>query len=907
MRVLFAVNNEKISEDIAKKYQLEYKEIISAKNVYYFNAIIKELQRNRNYDRIVISEDLEPYSNKNYEMIDRFLFERLDTISDEASNNADGDIPIILICTDRREKGEPLLTKLFSIGLYNALIGNDRNIGNVCSLINKPRSKRDAKSYYKIDADDAGYTPESGEEVNETEVQNILNHFKKLGKNENAFVTSFNDIAAQYTEGQLKLIVGYLPLNVRAVLEESCPAYQKLMMASVKGKIKEKKEKTITTTNINIPQRNGNNIDLINKALQKPRMSSPVVIPSSINTNNVKKMYQHPQTEDGVAIVKPTIVSGEIRKKTFSRPTIQTEQSVETNKPLNLEEDFQEEEILDSKDALLEMQEILNSEPTIETPAIEEIDTEEPIVSTEPVEIKKRGRGRPPKIKPVSDENQVEAGPKRGRGRPRKVLPQENPPEIPQESITDDSVNLFSLEDTDDIPSSQEDNSLNLFALDDETSHNHENQSSDDSVNLFDLEESEDEVNSSETFGKDNTNSSEDDINLFDLEEENEEQNETNSNQEDDDLNLFDLDGNEDQNDNEDETFLSGNQTSSEEDIDLFHMDTPEEKETPPVTQNSFQDSSRYDNNYASRKLMTTQDNYEENVLANYLTSDKKVVAFVGTSKNGTSFLVNNVAELLASKGINTAILDLTQNRNAYYIYTQNDENLRSQASHCIEGLRRGSANGISAGKNLTVYTTMPNEEDGIEDYTNILQTLVKNYSLVILDCDFQTNFNYFAQAQEIYLVQSYDILTIQPLTAFLRELEDKNVIQPNKLRVVVNKALKVRNLNDRMIIGGISKYNSPDMTYQKDLFDINTIMYTVIPFEDQTYAKYLEGLVTCNISLNGYSRGLLEALGILGDMIYPLISKNQYGGKNYNNYNANQSQFNSNIDSTLNKMRNSY
>ena len=903
MRVLFAVNNEKISEDIAKKYQLEYKEIISAKNVYYFNAIIKELQRNRNYDRIVISEDLEPYSNKNYEMIDRFLFERLDTISDEASNNADGDIPIILICTDRREKGEPLLTKLFSIGLYNALIGNDRNIGNVCSLINKPRSKRDAKSYYKIDADDAEYTPESGEEVNETEVQNILNHFKKLGKNENAFVTSFNDIAAQYTEGQLKLIVGYLPLNVRAVLEESCPAYQKLMMASVKGKIKEKKEKSITTTNINIPQRNGNNIDLINKALQKPRMSSPVVIPSSINTNNVKKMYQHPQTEDGVAIVKPTIVSGEIRKKTFSRPTIQTEQSVETNKPLNLEKDFQEEEILDSKDALLEMQEILNSEPTIETPAIEEIDTEEPIVSTEPVEIKKRGRGRPPKIKPVSDENQVEAGPKRGRGRPRKVLPQE----IPQESITDDSVNLFSLEDTDDIPSSQEDNSLNLFALDDETSHNQENQSSDDSVNLFDLEESENEVNSSETFGKDNTNSSEDDINLFDLEEENEEQNETNSNQEDDDLNLFDLDGNEDQNDNEDETFLSGNQTSSEEDIDLFHMDAPEEKETPPVTQNSFQDSSRYDNNYASRKLMTTQDNYEENVLANYLTSDKKVVAFVGTSKNGTSFLVNNVAELLASKGINTAILDLTQNRNAYYIYTQNDENLRSQASHCIEGLRRGSANGISAGKNLTVYTTMPNEEDGIEDYTNILQTLVKNYSLVILDCDFQTNFNYFAQAQEIYLVQSYDILTIQPLTAFLRELEDKNVIQPNKLRVVVNKALKVRNLNDRMIIGGISKYNSPDMTYQKDLFDINTIMYTVIPFEDQTYAKYLEGLVTCNISLNGYSRGLLEALGILGDMIYPLISKNQYGGKNYNNYNANQSQFNSNIDSTLNKMRNSY
>ena len=49
MKVLFAVNNENISESIIKKYQQEYKEIMSAKNVYYFNAIIKELQREKTY------------------------------------------------------------------------------------------------------------------------------------------------------------------------------------------------------------------------------------------------------------------------------------------------------------------------------------------------------------------------------------------------------------------------------------------------------------------------------------------------------------------------------------------------------------------------------------------------------------------------------------------------------------------------------------------------------------------------------------------------------------------------------------------------------------------------------------------------------------------------------------------
>ena len=78
MKVLFAVNNEKISDAIIKMYQSMYKEIISWKNVYFFNAIIKELQRDKSYDRIVIGEDLEPYANNNYEVIDNFIFDKLD-------------------------------------------------------------------------------------------------------------------------------------------------------------------------------------------------------------------------------------------------------------------------------------------------------------------------------------------------------------------------------------------------------------------------------------------------------------------------------------------------------------------------------------------------------------------------------------------------------------------------------------------------------------------------------------------------------------------------------------------------------------------------------------------------------------------------------------------------------------
>ena len=229
MKVLFAVNNESISESIIKKYQQEYKEIITSKNVYYFDAITKELQKDKTYDRIVISEDVEPFANNNFGVIDKFIFERLDNISDEATTANGQDIPIILICADRRTKSENILVKLFGIGIYSALLGQDRTISKVCELINKPRSKKDAKIYYRIDSEEVDYKAESEGDVNEVEIQNILNHYKRLGKNEEEYVKSFDNIAEQYTDAQLRVICKFLPLNVKAVLEAYSQKYQELI------------------------------------------------------------------------------------------------------------------------------------------------------------------------------------------------------------------------------------------------------------------------------------------------------------------------------------------------------------------------------------------------------------------------------------------------------------------------------------------------------------------------------------------------------------------------------------------------------------------------------------------------------------------------------------------------------
>ena len=228
MKVLFAVSNESISEAIVRKYQQMYKEIIISKNVYYYNAIIKELEKDKTYDRIVISEDLEPFTNNNYETIDNFIFEKLDSISDEASNSSGEDIPIILVALDRRTKTDNILVKLFGIGVYSTLIGQDRSIDEVCKLIRKPRTKKEAKVYYKIDASEVSYEPENDANVSEAEIQSILTHYKRLGRNEERYVESFDSIASQYTDKQLKLIIKFLPINVKAVLEANSPRYQQL-------------------------------------------------------------------------------------------------------------------------------------------------------------------------------------------------------------------------------------------------------------------------------------------------------------------------------------------------------------------------------------------------------------------------------------------------------------------------------------------------------------------------------------------------------------------------------------------------------------------------------------------------------------------------------------------------------
>ena len=156
-------------------------------------------------------------------------------------------------------------------------------------------------------------------------------------------------------------------------------------------------------------------------------------------------------------------------------------------------------------------------------------------------------------------------------------------------------------------------------------------------------------------------------------------------------------------------------------------------------------DSESTDNNQNTEiETIKPKVDYSMSSLNSLITKDKKIVTFLGTTKNGTSFLINNLAALFSSIGINTAILDMTKNKNSYYIYTNNEEEVRNIAYNSIYKLQNGGiAEGIKVNNNLSVYTALPN--DG-KDYSNaepILSTLVQNHSLILIDCDFDTDPSY--------------------------------------------------------------------------------------------------------------------------------------------------------------------
>ena len=304
MKVLFAINTESSIKQIIEFYKNMYGEKLEATNVYFFKSLLDTLKKNKDFDRIIIHEELEPISYKNQDLIDNYIFKNVDNITDE-SGNAD----IIFICGENRRQNDKLLSKMFNIGIYNILIGEDRTIGKVCEMINKPRNKKEAKRFLEVDVE--GVTYEDPSKVDEVELRNIISYYEKNINNKEKLLTGFESLYEQYTIDKLKVIIGFLPAKARDLLAAESEKYMAIMgytpnqnRTAIKY-VHEEPQQVVKF--VEVPVYVNESVEKIEEKKEEPKKEEPKVEPPKMQEPKLEEpKIEEPKVE--IPKIEPVII-----------------------------------------------------------------------------------------------------------------------------------------------------------------------------------------------------------------------------------------------------------------------------------------------------------------------------------------------------------------------------------------------------------------------------------------------------------------------------------------------------------------------------------------------------------------------------------------------------------------------
>lgn len=275
MKVLFGLSNEDTVKGIVKFYEDKYKEKLEYKIAYYFKNFSSEIATG-DYDRAVLSEELEKMPTKSYAEADKLLFEYIDGITNnfEARN-------LILITSERRKLGDNFLARLFVLGVYTTLTGSDRTKGKVCAAINSPTTKKEARRYY--DNNTSATDVYNSSEVSELELRRIITYFKNLNGDTSKYCEIFDRVVSQYTTEQMAVIIKCLPKDVTAFLQDNSDSYKNIVNLSniqmTQSPVQQTKIVTNEPNNNKYEIKNGNEIaeKIVVKEVPKEKIVEKVV------------------------------------------------------------------------------------------------------------------------------------------------------------------------------------------------------------------------------------------------------------------------------------------------------------------------------------------------------------------------------------------------------------------------------------------------------------------------------------------------------------------------------------------------------------------------------------------------------------------------------------------------------
>ena len=847
MKVLFAIGNEQTSKKVAEKYYNKYGEELEYKNVFYFKALLEEVKKDKTYDRIVISEDLEQFYVKSIEAFDRIIFNYIDSITDEIE-----DSEIIFICSDRRTKqNDSFVERLFNIGVYNMLIGDERTIEPLCDCIKKPLNKKEAKRHLNITSIVSEGSPlASDDTVEEDQIMSILKYYDNMrinGKTSQAeYVKAFDDISEQYNKNQLKVILLCLPADVRNAVYDS-NRYTFLMDEDEisRREAKEKAQKKIS----NKPAKRGGLFGILrdnrNKETQKP-------MPEVTVDNKQKEMERQQKEQDELkkkaeqealarqqaelkakqeAMAKQeaelkakaereALARAELQKNTQVTPAPENRNLVEnTTKPSENDIEIDVMNSVSDKNSANEQDELRKR-------------VEQEALAKQQEELKK-------KAEQEALAKQQEELKRKAEQEALARQQEELKKKAEQEALANEQEELKRKAEQEALARQQEE--LKRKAEQEALARQQEE--------LKKKAEQEALANEQEELKKKAEQEA-----LARQQEELKKKAEKEA-----------LAKEQEKNVNVPPVMSNTNNMKIEQDrFEAERRKLEQEKQALEEEKRRLREQTeRLNQNTGMTTTTQNEANYDEPRRIDF----KKMVLFVGSNKSGTTFTVNAVAHALAAQKITVGMLDMTRDKSMYYIYNQDDRDLRNIASECMQKLSEGIDSYIPVKRNLKVYTSV-SSSDSRKAYRNrtVIDTVREANNLVIVDADFSTPFEYFEKANEIYIVQDLDIIKIQETTLFLRELKNKS-IDMNKIRIVINKYVKTM-LTPKKLIEGLSYYNDPQMSFIDELLS-NKVPYFIIPFAVENYVKYIEGMLKNELDYKKYTPEFTEAINALANSVF--------------------------------------
>lgn len=246
----------------------------------------------------------------------------------------------------------------------------------------------------------------------------------------------------------------------------------------------------------------------------------------------------------------------------------------------------------------------------------------------------------------------------------------------------------------------------------------------------------------------------------------------------------------------------------------------------------------------------------------------KKVVCLIGAPKVGTTFCINAISTMLYKRNIKVAIIDMTKKRDSYILYTYDNEGKRAIAAESLRYATSGMNEPLVYGK-LSIYTGVPGEDRKQYQASTVLETVSAHNNVILIDCDFSTPLEYYRLASEIYVVQDMDVLNVNQITMFLREIKNRG-IPMNKVRIIINKHVKCA-LTSKDILDGIATYSSPDLKMFDELFPSSEMQYFILPFDQENYTKYIEMMFKYSNVFTSFSKEFKSELLQIVNSIYPI------------------------------------